>query len=217
MMWHFAMLPLAAQLRSPSSKLAVLRRSGVLPATVYGKRLPSLSLELDTETFLGVFKTAGQTGLVELAVGSEKYAVLIHQYAVHPISRAFLNVEFYNVLLTEKISTKIPLRLVGDAPASKLGLYLGQELHEVEIEALPQDLIAEIQVEVSNLTAAGDVITVADLKVPKTVAILSKLQETVVKVHLPQVEKVEEEDALEATVQMPEVIGKPTEEGDDTA
>jgi len=54
-------------------KVKILRRDGLLPANIYGKKIKSLAVQLAVKDFLPVFKEAGETGLVELKiVGEEK-------------------------------------------------------------------------------------------------------------------------------------------------
>ncbi|MEK7119728.1 MAG: 50S ribosomal protein L25 [Patescibacteria group bacterium] len=168
-------------------KVKNLRKAGQLPATVYGKKVASVSLTVGVDDFLKVYKSAGETGLVELLIeekkGSSGRQVLIHTVQRHAVSHAPLHVEFLQVDLKEKVKTKVPLVLVGTAPAvaQRLGVLL-TVLDEVEVEALPTDLPEHIEVDVSGLDAVNQELTIADVKIPSGVAVLSDAGLTVVTV-----------------------------------
>ena len=122
-------------------KVKNLRHKGTLPASVYGNGLESLSIEVDTAAFKGVFAHAGETGVVELNVDGSPKPVLIHNIQIDPVSSEILHVEFYHVDLKQKVKTNVPIVLVGEAPIvlSKTSVLLTLLL-EVEVEALPTDL-----------------------------------------------------------------------------
>jgi large subunit ribosomal protein L25 len=97
--------------------------------------------------------------------------------------------------------------VVGEAAAvsEKLGVLLNN-LDEVEVEALPESLPENIEVNVASLAQVGDQITVADLKAPEGVAILT--DEAQVVVRIGELAAEEPEEPVEGEAQMPEVIGE---------
>ena len=107
-------------------KVKQLRKQGKLPATVYGKKVKSESLVVAADTFGRVYSEAGETGLVELMVGTEVKPVLIHTVQKDPVYGQFLHVEFFQVDLKEKVKTRVPLVFVGEAAAvaNKSGVLL---------------------------------------------------------------------------------------------
>jgi len=103
-----------------------------------------------------VFQAAGETGLVQLTVeGEEKVRpVLIHRVQLDPVTDRLVHVDFHQVDLKETLIAKVPVELVGEAPAAKQGLgILIQPIAEVEVEALPTDLPEKFEVEVCGLAA----------------------------------------------------------------
>ncbi|MBI5613313.1 50S ribosomal protein L25 [Candidatus Gottesmanbacteria bacterium] len=164
-------------------KVKNLRKEGNLPASLYGKHIKSQSLAVSEELFTEVYDKAGETGLIELKVGSEVKPVLVHTVQIDPVSDAILHVEFYQVNLKEKVKAKVPVVQTGVSPAmtEKLGVLLTL-LDEIEVEALPTDLPEKIEVDVSTLARVDQEIRVSDLKVPSEVTILSDGEQGVVKV-----------------------------------
>jgi len=166
-------------------KVKALRRTGILPANVYGKKNKSLAVQLEAKSFLPVFKEVGETGLIELKVADEKEArpVLIHNVQFHPVDETPLHVDFYQVDLKEKVTTKVPVELIGESPAvkDKIGILI-QPLSEVEVEALPADLPEKIEVNISGLKAINDAVAVSDVKLPEGVKVLTEGKEVLAKI-----------------------------------
>ncbi len=178
-------------------KVKKLRKEGQLPANIYGKKIKSLAIQLSTKEFSEVFNKAGETGIVELVIGSEKRPVLIHNIAYHPVTHLPLHADFFQVDLKEKVTAKVPVVFVGEAPAvkDKVGVLLTL-LSEVEVEALPADLIDKLEVDVGKLSAIGESIKVSDLKISDKIKILNDVALEVVKV-APLVSKEAEQLAKE--------------------
>ena len=103
-----------------------------------------------------------------------------------------MHIDFYQPRLDEKIKIMVPVRLLGEAPAQKdfEGTLL-QNMHEIEVFALPQDLPSEITVDVSTLKTFEDRILVENLIVDAKVEITAEKDWIVTQVVPP--EKVEEE------------------------
>jgi len=188
------------------------QEEGVIPAVLYGSEVENISLEVDKKEFEKVYKDVGET-LIDLEVEGKKYSVLIHDTQVHPLSQELLHVDFYQPNLKEKVETEVPLELIGEAPALKLGGTLIANMKEIPVSALPKDLPSKIVIDVSSLNTFEDAITVKDIKVPAGVTIeIENPEEIVVKVMEP--EKVEEELAkpIEEIEKEPETAGEKKEE-----
>jgi large subunit ribosomal protein L25 len=156
-------------------KVKKLRKEGLLPATIYGKAIASLSVQVSVKEFEKVYKEVGETGLVELSLSSEKTRpVLIKNVQLDPRLSTPLHVDFYQVNLAEKIKANVPVEQVGEPKAvlDKVGV-LEVPLSEVEVESLPGDLPEKIEVDVTNLANIDDQITAGDLKAPSGVTILT--------------------------------------------
>lgn len=188
-------------------KVSRLRKSGLIPANVFGKKIESQAITVDAKEFAEVFKKAGETQLIELNGKS----VLVSNLQKDPISDMFIHVDFRQVDLTEKIEAKVPVELVGESPAEKqnLGVAL-QQITEIEVEALPAHLPEKIVVDISSLSEVDQAIYVKDLKVSKDVEIMTDKEMIVVKVEPPQKEEVVE---VAPVVETP-VEGEPVAEGE---
>lgn len=176
-----------------------LRKSGILPANIYGKGLQSMAVQVPTKDFETLFKAVGETGLVDVMVDGEARPALIKNLQIHPVTHAPLHAEFHQVNLKEKVKTMVPVAVVGEPKAvtDKVGLLL-QTMSEVEVEALPTDLPEHIEVNVEPLAAVDEQITVGDLKIPAGVEILTDKAQVVVKISELVSEEAKEQAAAEA-------------------
>lgn len=163
-------------------KLKNLRKEGILPGNLYGKDIKSQAIQIPYKEFEKIFKEVGTTGLVDIEVNGKTVPALIHNLQTD-YRRTPLHADFFKVNLKEKIKTMIPLSFVGEpvAVAEKQGLLM-ENIHEVEVEALPDDLPEKIEVNVEGLSQVGDQITAGDLKAPSGVQILTDPNQTVAKI-----------------------------------
>lgn len=182
-------------------KVKALRKEGVVPAVVYGGPVGNIPLELNLKEFLKVFKVAGETTLIKLIVDDGKPKnVLVHDIVRHPMSGKIEHIDFYEVNMAEKITTKIPLVFVGVAPAVvDLGGVLVKAMQELEVRALPADLPHQIEIDISQLIAFSDKIDVGDINLPKGVETLEKPDTSVAAVVPPRSEA--EIEALKGEIQ----------------
>ena len=128
-------------------KVKKLRQDGQLPGHVFGKGVEGELVMVSAKDFLHTFAAAGETGLIDLKIGKEKVRpVLVRGVQYDPVSDDPLHIDFYQVNLQEKVKVPVPLVLVGEDPEK---VHLGeaivlQTLNEVEVEALPTDLVENI-------------------------------------------------------------------------
>ena len=191
---------LAADVRNLiGRKVKNLRKTGKIPATVYGKNVTSISVAVDADAFEKVYKEAGETGLVELTVGSDVRPVLVHTLQKDAVSNQLLHIEFHQVDLKEKVHANVPLELSGVAPAvtGKTGVLLTL-IDEVEVEALPTDLPEKLIVDITKLAQVNQEVKVGDLIIPSGVVILTEKDQSVVRVGALISKEAEAEAAAEA-------------------
>lgn len=205
-------------------KVKGLRKEGILPANIFGKKVKSLAVQLPEKEFLAVYKEAGETSIIDLAVAGEQKSrsVLVANLQTDYVTDKPLHVDFRQVVLTEKTTATIPVELVGGAPAveQKKGILV-QQVNELEVEALPKDLPDRLVVDISGLTEVDSAVYVKDLKVDKKKIeikaedsrIIAKIEPLTKEeeVEKPPEEEVPAEEGVPAE-EKPEVERKPEEE-----
>jgi large subunit ribosomal protein L25 len=139
------------------------------------------------------------------------------------ITGALLHVDFYRVMMSETITTEIPLLTTGDSPVAeqKEGILL-HGIGEIEVECLPGDLVDAIEVDLTELTEVGQAILVSDLAVPSGIDVLTDRDEMIARlVPLEEVElerpaaELEEELIMGEEGEEVEVIGEAEEAEED--
>ncbi len=192
-----------------------LRLEGLIPAVLYGHETKSIPLQIEERELNRVLAQAGGHRLIALKIGRarKRQMALAREVQWDVISRKLIHVDFYAVVMTEKVTTEVPLVFVGEAPAAEAaGVMVLQGLDEIEIECLPGDLIEAIEVNLSGLEEIDQAIYVKDLRVPPTVEILTDAEEIVAKVAWAAAEEVEEEEVVPVAPEEVEIIAKGKEE-----
>ena len=180
-------------------KVKKLRLQGLIPGSIYGKKVKSISVSVKVDEFAEVYKEAGESGLVELTLNKDIHPVLIHKVQREPVLGTSIHVEFYQVDLKEKVQTKVPVEFVGEplAVTNKVGILMTIR-DEVEVEALPADLPEKLAINVSGLAEVDAEVRVKDLKTPSGVEILTDVELTLVKIGALVTKAAEAEEAAEA-------------------
>ena len=192
-------------------KVKILRKEGILPANIYGKKVKSLAVQLPLNEFEKIYKEAGETGIIEVSVDGTKRPVLINNIQRHPVTDLPLHVDFLQVDLKEKVTADVPVDLIGESPAEKSGLgTVVQHVNEIQVEALPADLPEKFEIDLSKLTEVDQAVFVKTLAVDsKKVEIKNDAEQILVKV-----EPLRKEEEAPAPVETEEEEGaEETEEG----
>lgn len=151
-----------------------LRRSGNVPAIVYGGELNPVSIQLShNDVLLASQNDWFYSSILDLSLNGDVQKVLLRDLQRHPYKQQILHLDFQRVNENEALRTAVPLSFVGQekSPAGKLAdAVITRELNEITIDVLPKDLPEAIVVDLSEL-ALGDVIHLSDLKLPAGVSI----------------------------------------------
>ncbi len=214
------MLNLSARIRSKDESVNQLRKEGKLPAVVYGYQIDNLAIKMDRVDFEKAQREAGESTLIKIDLKDEEGkkmkktpTVLIQETQEHPVTDEFTHVDFYQPDLKEKVQVEIPLEFVGESLAVKEeDGTLVRNLSEVTIEALPESLIHDIEVDVSVLETFDDVIKVKDLDTPDKVEIMEDDDTVVALVSRPQDIDEELEEPIDEELEDIEVVGEKEEE-----
>jgi large subunit ribosomal protein L25 len=186
-------LEIQADAREAGSKgkAGRLRRSGKIPAVLYGPKTPAVALELNSKEFSS--RIAGMEGshLVRLKSAASALAekvALVKDMQYHPLTGEVIHADLYEVDLTAKIQVNVPLHFVGKAFGVTRGGILQPIVREIEVECLPLDIPEYFDVEVSALDI-GDSVHIEDLPMPSGVTAIFDSNFALVTVVTPSVEE----------------------------
>lgn len=187
-----------------------MRRAGSFPGILYGGGQDPVGLQLDLREFSRlVHGRGGEHAIVQLEVAdypSLGGPAMLKQVQHHPVRGQVIHADFQRIRLDERITTLVPVVLVGRSPGVAEGGVLDQMLREIEVECRALEVPAELSVDVSAL-GMGDSIRVAAVTAPENVTIVTDPDRTVVAIHAPRA-VVEAEAAAEGETAEPEVIGQ---------
>ncbi len=190
--------------------LQSLRARNLVPAVIHDHGNPSIHVSGDYTTLSKAYVAAGKHHPVELKVGSKQYLALIKDVNYEPAKRNMRHMVFQAIRQNEAVEAEIPVEFMEvEIPAEKLSLMVLQQLDHVEVKALPKDLPDEILVDPSSLAEVGDHLTVADLKVPVGVTVLTDPETQLAVVEMP---KDQEAEANAAAAELAEQTADETED-----
>ena len=211
---------LKAETRSEfgSSASKRIRRSGRVPAIVYGGSADSISLTLDPKQIFKVLRSeAGRNTILNLDIeGGSSDSVILKDWQVDPVKETMLHADFQRIAMDQVLQVTVPIAIRGEAIGVKEedGL-LEVVTREIEVECLPADIPERIECDVSEL-GMHQGIRVRDLPALENVKILADEDRVIVHVvavaeEVEEVAPVEGEEAevvAEGTEGEPEVVAK---------
>ncbi|MBP5586558.1 MAG: 50S ribosomal protein L25 [Lentisphaeria bacterium] len=191
-----------------------LRKTGLIPAIVYGKGLEPKSISVDATEWQ--LLSRNELNILSLVEDGKETLVLLKEVQHDPIRNRTRHLDFQAIRMDQKIKAHVAVRPGHALPAgASAGGLLEQNLHEIEVESLPQDLPEEIIVDVSGMNL-GDMIHVGDIPMPEGVVAVTHAEIVVFTEVDENAAAAEEEEAAPAEGEEaaePEVIAeKKTEE-----
>lgn len=151
-----------------------LRRTGVVPAVIYGSKQREYMIQLNSKAFFDLArKQSSHNFLVNLEIegANEKTKLAIVQDIQRdPLNGSLIHVDFRAVSETDTIHAAVPIELRGEPIGVKTGGLLEQLVHEIEVSCNPSNLPESIVNDVESLTI-GQSLKVAELNLPEGVSV----------------------------------------------
>lgn len=174
------------QKREPGSKPRALRRSGLIPANLYGHQgTESIALTLDAKIVERLLKRgAVNNTLIDLNVSDIPWRgkTLLREVQTHPAKGSPYHLSFFAVAGHGDTDVEVPLHFEGEAIGVKLeGGILDTVITELQVRCAPENIPNVIAIDVSNLHV-GESIHIEELILPQGVTSLVEPGQIVVKV-----------------------------------
>jgi large subunit ribosomal protein L25 len=171
---------LIAEKREASNKGAArqLRRSGRIPAVLYGEGEPK-AVSVDAKTWATRFQNVSSNTIVQLKIEKSEHSVLVKDTQYDILTGTTKHIDFYAIHAGQKLTTQIPVRLEGKPVGVREGGILEQKIEVLEVVCLPKDMPEYFSVDVSNLKI-GDSIHVKDIVIPAGVEVRAETNLTIV-------------------------------------
>lgn len=160
-----------------------VRKEEQIPCVLYG---PGFSEHFSTEItnvrhliYTPDFKVA------DVIIGDNKYRCIVKDVQYHPVSEKILHIDFLMLKDGHPVKVEVPLRFTGTAVGVKGGGKLQQKVRRVKIKTVPEALITELKLDISNLDM-GQSIRIRDIVPPKNVEILNAPSTPVATIDIPR-------------------------------
>lgn len=165
-----------ATLREKKVAAKKLKKTGKIPAIVYGKQTKSMPIEIKIKDIEKTVKTLEEgTLLITLKLKEkdkqEEKTVVIKEVQRDPKTDEIIHADFHQISENEKAIFKVPVFAKGVAEGVKMGGILERSLRELTLRCLPKDLPSKIEVDISNLKI-GYSLNIGDIQLPEGVEVM---------------------------------------------
>jgi large subunit ribosomal protein L25 len=174
-----------------------IRRTGRIPAVLYGRSGASLSIDLDAREFAGGIRNISESTIVKVEVEGKSYDAFVKDTQRDIVGGTVVHVDFYEVESGRLLRAKVSVHIHGIPVGVREGGVLETPLHEIEVECYPKDLPERVDVDISELKA-NQSIHVRDLVLNEGVKLISAGDQVVALVKYAKAEAAGEEAAAPA-------------------
>ncbi len=193
-----------------------LRRSGKVPAVVYGGHREAVAIEVDRKAVSELIQKSDHgirsIFLLKMSGTDQQRHAMIKAMQIDPVSRKLQHIDFVRVVMDEVVRVAVPVHLSGTSKGVKEGGILDWQVRDLHVECLPNAIPDKIDVDISEL-GMHEYLRVSELKLPEGVKVADDPERVVVGVTHARAEVVAEpvvaaEGEAAAAPAEPEVIKK---------
>jgi len=166
-----------------------IRKTGRIPAVIYGRSGTAVSIDLDSIEFIQGTKGISESTIVKVEVDGKSYDAFVKGMQRNIIDGKILHIDFYEVESGIALRAKVSLHLNGNPIGVREGGMLENPVHEIEVECLPKDLPERIDIDISDLKA-NQSLHVRDIPLADGVKLLSNPDQVVALVKFAKAEAV---------------------------
>ena len=199
-------------------KVKRLRREGVTPVHLYGPGIMPRALQCPQGELLRVLARAGATTPIVLKLqgdGDEQLA-FAREIQWDPVRGDIWHVDFLAVEATRRVSARVPIVLTGQSLGARdAGGTVVQQLHYLDVAALPLEMPTQVEVDLAILVEPEGVIRARDISLPPDVTSLTDSDEVVARIEIPRAVVSEAPAAGEAEGEVESTEEARPEEGED--
>ena len=224
-------IDLIAELRDDSgtSSSRRSRRSGMVPAIIYGAGKESIKLNIGHNQLLNKLSTPSfLTSILNIKVQDKEESVFIKDIQIHPSKKQIIHLDFQRVIADQAIRLTVPIHFIGEDLCDGVQLEGGTVaplLNEIEVSCLPKDLPEYLEVSIEGLKL-DELLFLSDIVLPEGVEILQLTQEEpnnepivairILKIQEEVIEESEESEEGTETEQDEASVEATTDSGEDT-
>ena len=193
--------------RITGKKVKTLRRKGIVPVHMYGSGTEPQSLQTDALELQQLLPRVGTNVplSIRLEDDSGENICFVREVQRHPVTEEILHVDFLRVDVSQAIQAEVPVNVVGVSPAVRdLNGTLLLQMQSILVEALPMNVPASLELDVSGLDDFEKAVYVGDVAVGSQVTVITGADEMIARVSAPRIE-------VEEAIEEEEEDGEPEE------
>lgn len=185
---------LAAEVRETTNPRE-MRRSGAVPAVVYGKDYHK-SIAISRSELEKLLSKITRSSRIALQLNGEEINAYIKDIQYHPLNDSVLHIDLFKPAKGQTIKMQIPVRFNGEPVGRKMGGIVNRAVDTVYVKG-PAEAIPDIfDIDISQL-ALGDSIHARDLELAEGLELITLPEVLLVQVIIPRRATVEEEELEE--------------------
>jgi large subunit ribosomal protein L25 len=175
-----------------------LRKTGRVPAIVYGKSTDPITVAVDAhDLHMALHTEAGSNALINLDIeGQDVVLTMARVIERHPFRNEYRHVDFVTVALDETIHAEVVIHFEG-TPVGVIegGVFSPSKTHDV-VETLATSIPSGIELDISGVDVGG-ALRIADLPEIEGVLYIEDPETVLMSVTAPAAEIEEEPEELE--------------------
>jgi large subunit ribosomal protein L25 len=176
-----------------------LRKQGLIPGVLYGRERPHAISIVERDLRNALTGGGGMNAVLDVVIdGGSVHSSVLKDYQLHNVRGKITHVDLQEVRLDQPIHATVTVHLVGEAAGTKEGGVLSQGINEVNVEALPMEVPALLEFDVSDLQI-NDTARLDQLVLPEGVTLLDDPETVLAGVSPPTV--LEEEPVAEGAAE----------------
>ncbi|QNN64055.1 50S ribosomal protein L25/general stress protein Ctc [Sphingomonas rhizophila] len=162
-------LPAEARERAGKGASRELRRTGRVPAVIYGDKKEPLSVHVEEKLLTKMLSTGHfMNTVVMIDAGGKPHRTLPKDVQFHPVTSRPIHVDFLRIGEHSQVHVNVPVVFLNDedAPGIKRGGVLNIVRHDLELVCDAAEIPEQIEIDLTGLEI-GDSVHISQVKLPK--------------------------------------------------
>ena len=154
--------------RAGKGSARAARRSGLIPAVIYGGKIAPETININANTFTKMMNQPGiMSNVIKLEVEGKSTDVLARDIQFHPVNDRPLHIDFLRITASSTVTAMVPVNFINEdtSPGLKGGGVLNVVRHEIEMNCSAINIPESLTVDLAG-TDIGDSIHISAIALP---------------------------------------------------
>ena len=154
--------------RAGKGSARAARRSGLIPAVIYGGKIAPETININANTFTKMMNQPGiMSNVINLEVEGKSTNVLARDIQFHPVNDRPLHIDFLRITASSTVTAMVPVNFINEdtSPGLKGGGVLNVVRHEIEKNCSAINIPESLTVDLAG-TDIGDSIHISAIALP---------------------------------------------------